>query len=430
VIPTRNLETVMLYTSRSYTMRLDATVTVGTLAQFLSQQEAYINANTLEIARPVDTSSRLHDLDLHPGDRIAIFSQPATPQRPPTRVRPGDKMLVFSRGDYQISSYGKHGILVGKPDSAHHTMPDVDIRNFIIPDMLEYVSRGCLWLNFDDVQKVWYATRLGDTRIMIDEFEIGSEKIALTADCLMQFYRGQDNPRAAEPIGAMRIQVRNIESEKELVSVKEGNYPVRVHVGTERSGQMLNASENIPLGQIVTSLAIFNKVQMTETMQVYLMRLVAPNTSLNDLRMLDDEFLYVSLRLDYANNLLILRDSHEKHVFELQAGRDDETRILGSRGVLDNTKTDLDVDLFDAVATHTSGRKALLPLRQGYIDYRAGESAWYLRLAESARIPMFVNNVRVSTNPTRLLSGDVLTIGRSVADYFVRLEIELTSKSG
>ena len=28
------------------------------------------------------------------------------------------------------------------------------------------------------------------------------------------------------------------------------------------------------------------------------------------------------------------------------------------------------------------------------------------------------------------IAGDVLTIGRSVADYFVRLEIELTSKSG
>jgi hypothetical protein len=428
VIPTRNLETVMVYTSRSYSMRLDPTVMVGTLAQFLSQQEAYINASTLEIARPVDTASRLHDLDVQPGDRIVIFSQPATPQRPPTRVRPGDKMLVFSRGDYQISSYGKHGILVGKPDAKHQTMPDVDIRNFIIPDMLDDVSRGCLWLNFDDVQKIWYATRLGETRIFIDEFEIGSERITLANECLMRFYRQNDNPRLTEPLGTMRIQIRDIESEKELVSAKEGNYPARVHVGTERIGQLLNASENIPIGQIVTSLAIYNQVPMTETMQVYLLRLVAPNTTLNDLRMLDEEFLYVSLRLDYANNLLILRDSHNQHTFELQAGRDDETRILGSRGLLDNTKTDLAVDLFDAVATHTSGRKALLPLRQGYIDYRAGESAWYIRLAESARIPMFVNNVRISTNPTRLLSGDVLTIGRSVSDYFVRLEVELTSK--
>jgi hypothetical protein len=307
-------------------------------------------------------------------------------------------------------------------------MPDVDIRNFVIPDLLEYVSRGCLWLNFDDVQKVWYATRLGETRIVIDEFEIGAEKIAIPNDCVMRFYRRQDNPRLTEPIGMMRIQVRDIESEKELVSVKEGNYPVRVHVGTERLGQMLNASENIPIGQIVTSLAIYTQVPMTETMQVYLLRLIAPATSLNDLRMLDEEFLYVSLRLDYANNMLILRDSHDKHIFELQVGRDDEIRILGSRGVLDNTKTDLAVDLFDAVATHTSGRKALLPLRQGYLDYRAGESAWYIRLAESARIPMFVNNVRISTNPTRLLSGDVLTIGRSVSDYFVRLEVELTSR--
>ncbi|MDQ7033758.1 MAG: hypothetical protein Q9P01_02660, partial [Anaerolineae bacterium] len=304
MIPSRNLETVMVYTSRSYTIRLDATVAVGTLAQFLSQQEAYINASTLEIARPIDTASRLHDLDLQLGDRIAIFSQPATPQRPPTRVRPGDKMLIFSRADYQVSSYGKHGILVGKPDANHNAMPDVDIRNFINPDLLDYVSRGCLWLNFDDSQKIWYATRLGETRIMIDEFEIGSEKIALTADCLMRFYRQQDNPRHTEAIGTMRVQIRAIESEKELVSVKEGNYPVRVHVGTERSGQMLNASENIPIGQIVTSLAIYNQVQMTETMQTYLMRLVAPNTTINDLRMLDDEFLYVSLRLGYANNLL------------------------------------------------------------------------------------------------------------------------------
>lgn len=428
MISSRNLETVMVYTSQSYTMRLDPIVTVGTLAQFLSQQETYINASTLEIARPVDITSRLHDVDLHTGDRIAIFSQPATPQKPPTRILPGDKMLVFSRGDYEVSSYGKHGILVGKPDTARQTMPDVDVRNFIMPEMLEYVARGCLWLNFDSAQKTWYATRLGDTRIMIDEFELGAEKITLTADCLMKFYRKQDNPRKSNPIGAMRVQIRDVDSEKELVNIQEGNYPLRVHLGTERSGQMLNASENIPIGQIVTSLAMFNEVPLTDTMKVYLMRLVAPNVTLNDLRLLDDEFLYVALRSGYANNMLILRDSHQQHTFELKAGRDDETRIMGSRGVFNTTESDLVVDLFDAVATHTAGRKAVLPLRQGYIDYRAGESAWYVRLAESARIPMFVNNVRISTNPVRLTSGDVLTIGRSISDYFVRLEVELTSR--
>jgi hypothetical protein len=96
--------------------------------------------------------------------------------------------------------------------------------------------------------------------------------------------------------------------------------------------------------------------------------------------------------------------------------------------VLDDPGVLLDVDLYDAVNTHSPGRQALLPLRQGYIDYRAGENMWYVRLAEDARISMFVNNVRTTSLPTRLLAGDVLTIGRSMTDYYVRLEVDMTSE--
>jgi hypothetical protein len=53
---------------------------------------------------------------------------------------------------------------------------------------------------------------------------------------------------------------------------------------------------------------------------------------------------------------------------------------------------------------------------------------WYVRLAEDARISMFVNNVRTTSLPTRLLAGDVLTIGRSMTDYYVRLEVDMTSE--
>jgi len=427
--PSMYLAAVMVHTSRTYTLRVGDQVEIGTLAQYLSQQEAYVSAGTLEIARAVETSARLHDLDLRPGDRLVIFSQPATPLRPPDSIRPGDKTLTFSRGDYVLRSYGKRGLLVGKPDTNnYHALPDVDIRNFIVPGMLEYVSRGCLWLTFDSAQQIWYATRMGETRILIDEFELGSDKIALPESCTLNFYRSFDNPRDSDPIGNMHIEIQDVREASDIVSLPEGHYPVRVQIGTERGLQTLRASQNVPIGQIVTSLALYNHVALTETMRVYLMRLLPPATLVQNLRLMDDEFFYVGLRLGFANNLLVLRDSHGQHIHEVESSHDDQTFMIGSSGLTAFPSIGLDIDLAEAVGTHRPGKEAAISMRQGYIDYRTSESSWYIRQTEDTRVPMFINNIRVGMAPTRILSGDVLTIGPGMNDYYVRLEIEITSR--
>lgn len=427
--PSRHLAAVMVHTSRTYTLRIGDRVEIGTLAQYLSQQEAYVRAGTLELARPIETSARLHDLDLRPGDRLVIFSQPATPLRQPDGIRPGDKTLTFSRGDYVLRSYGKRALLVGKPDAhSYHAMPDVDIRNFIVPGMLDFVSRGCLWLTFDSTQQVWYATKMGETRIMIDEFELGADKIALPESCELRFYRSFDDPRSTDSIGSMQITIRDVRSIPDLVTLPEGHYPVRIQVGTERALQRLYASPNVPIGQIITSLSLYNHLSLTENMRVYLMRLLAPAALVQDLRLDEEEFLYVGLRLGFANNLLVLHDSHGQHHYELESSYEDQTMIVGSRGLHNFIPMGLDIDLADAIETHRSGKQSLVAARQAYIEYRANESAWYIRQTEESRVSMFVNNVRISSIPTRLLAGDVLTIGPSMTDYYVRLEVEITSR--
>ncbi len=45
-------------------------------------------------------------------------------------------------------------------------------------------------------------------------------------------------------------------------------------------------------------------------------------------------------------------------------------------------------------------------------------------------MPIFVNNTRITGNALVMLtSGDVLSFGPSVNDYYVRLEVEITAKA-
>src|SRR3712207_3066876 len=87
------LSTVVVNASRRYDVTLSEQVTVGGIARYLSQHEAYVDATTLEIARPVLPAQRLQDLDIQVGDRLLIFTQPPSLADLPAALTPGDKTL-------------------------------------------------------------------------------------------------------------------------------------------------------------------------------------------------------------------------------------------------------------------------------------------------------------------------------------------------
>lgn len=418
----------------SYQLELDGAALVGALARYLAQYEAYLTAATLELARPLEHGQRLGDLDWQPGDRLLIFPQPATPQRLPARLRPGDKVLKLSRGDFEVSSRGKKGLLVGKPDLASQTLPDVDMRYFVAPQMLPFVSRGCLWLSFDEQRRIWYASKLGETRVMLDEYELGTERIALESSRVLRFYRPSDDPRhpASEAIGELRIDLEEVRAGTDSVPLREGGLPMRVHLGVERSTHTLRAASLLPVGEVVTRLALYFQSELSEHARAYLLRLLPPDQPLETMIIPPEGFLYAARSLRYAQTQLLLRDAHGGRIFALHAGAEDDARLIGCREEARIVDTALDVDLFEALApAWRYDRRAMTLLRHAArLVFKADEDAWYIRLDEDARLPLFVNNDRASSATLkRLLTGDVLSFGPSPSEYYARLEVEIAMES-
>ncbi len=428
------LSTTIVHSGHYYTLQLSEQVTVGETAQYLSQYESHLAVSTLEIARPVQISHRLQDIDIQTGDRLIVFIQPAKHAELPASLRPGDKTLKFSLGDSEISSRGKKGVLVGKPDESEQVMPDIDLRYFIPPEHLEFISRGCLWLNFDEADKTWYVSRMGQTRVMIDEFELGADKIPLNDDQWLRFYRGTDDPRqsANRPIGELRLTVEEVQSHDGIINFEPGNQRLNVQVGSERESQTLNVSENLRIGQVATSLALYNDIPLTPEARLFLARLLPPDAKIQTLKLGKDEFLYTALNPRYARNLLLLRDIHDhSRVYTLPAGMENAEKFIGCRAHSDATGLSPDVDLYGAIVGqgHDPSLFSAVSRYQGRILYRAAENTWWLGLAEQARMPIFVNNTRVTGSALIMLtSGDVLSFGPSVNDYYVRLEVEITAK--
>lgn len=430
------LSTVLVPASQGYEISVNDQVTVGTIARYLTQQEAFVDANTLELARPVAPHQRLQDIDLRAGDRLLVFQQPAQMVDLPAPLNPGDKTLTFALGDFEVSSRGKKSLIIGKPDENRQVTPDIDLRSFLSPKALDYISRQCLRLDFDEPRQAWLATKIGVTRLFIDEFELTDQPIVLDGDRWLRFYRASDDPMrpASRPIGTFRIQVREIGNDLDLASVPPGPRRIRLRVGSERDAQTLNASEHLTLDRVVSGLATYNDIRLGPEHRLYLVRLLSPEVALNTLNLSQtaDDFLYTARSTYFAQNLLVLHDLHDrKRVYALQGTLEGEEKLIGRRveaGVMDAS---LDIDLYDAIRANDTDARALdnIERRQAWIDYRPSENTWWIRLEEHSQVPIFINNTRLGGSaPAPLTSGDVLTFGPAIDNYYTRLEVEITSK--
>jgi hypothetical protein len=118
-------------------------------------------------------------------------------------------------------------------------------------------------------------------------------------------------------------------------------------------------------------------------------------------------------------------------MYTLVAGSTDDEKRIGCRAQASPEDTALDVDLYDAVLQHARNPVLVKTLahRQARLLYRAAENSWWLQVDEPGGLTLFVNNLRAMNGvPLRLSTGDVLSIGPTVNEYYVRLEVELTAK--
>jgi hypothetical protein len=430
---TMRLTAVVINTARRYTLSLSEREPVGGVAAYFSQHEDAIDARTLELARPLALGQRLADIDIQSGDRLLVFSKAPDNTEMPPPLNPGDKVLNFAAGDMVLSSRGKKRLVLGKPDESAQMVPDIDLRNFVSPRYINFVSRESLKLDFDDARKTWYAVRTGRTRVMIDELELGTDRIALNNNFVMRLFKGSDMPGAVgvTPIGEIRVGVETVESRGDIVYLATGGYPLTVQAGIEKDTLRINASANLTFDKISEGLLKHYGMALTAETRVYLTRLLAPSTRLSELQMSNDEFLYVARRTVFTQNVLVLRNTLDRtQAFELAGGQDQSEKLIGRRSQADAEDPELDVDLYKVIANDGTDRYRKISRRQARVYYRPAENTWWLKLEERTSVPVFLNNTRViAGTPISLTSGDVLSVGPGVDDFYARLEVEIMSKS-
>lgn len=418
------LSAVMVHSSHHYQTQIQPQITVREVARYLSQYESHIEARTLEVLRPVQPHQRLQELDMRGGDRLIIFSQPTKNADLPLPLRAGDKIVKFRAGDFEAQSRGKRALLVGKPDE--DLIPDIDLRYFVPLRALDWIAPSCLRLNFDEYSRTWYIVRVGETRVKVDELELGSDRVALNREQGLRFYAPN-----GEMIGQVRVLVETVQSREDALQLPPGNETVMIGVGLEKDSQTLRASDNIRMGQVATSLALHNRAPFVADLRLYVARLAAPNRTVGEMRLGQGEFLYTALNLRYARNVLLLRDVHQPdQVYIVVAGREDEEKFVGCRAQRDSQNPSLDVDLYESLMTQDMRLFQEASPYLGRILYRAAEQTWWIRPEERAPLPLFVNNSRmVSGAAVQLTAGDVLSFGTSVTHYYARLAVEVSARS-
>jgi hypothetical protein len=418
---------------QSYTLNLADTMKVGRLARYLSQQEGYIESSTLEIARPLGISQRLQDVDIQAGDRLLIFAVKPAPAELSAPLSPGDKIMNFRVGDVVISSRGKKNLVLGKPDSEKDV--DIDLRNFISPKQLSFISRDTMRVDFDDRSKSWYAARTGRTRITLNDFELGADRIPLGDETTLRFYRANEDPKnsAFRPISEIQMTTETVQSREDIIYLETGEKVVNIQVGVEKDSAALNISENVPFGQVASNLAAYLGAAVGAEYQLCLMRLIPPGTALGGIALGNDEFFYTARTQSFALNTLILSDIHSKdRSYQLVAGPEDDIKLIGRRSEAAIEDPELDLDLYEVVIAHTGNANAFknISRRQLRVFYIAAENTWWAQAEERASVPVFVNNTRATSNtPIQLTSGDVISVGSTVENYVARLEVEITAKA-
>ncbi|MEM6281903.1 MAG: hypothetical protein AAF787_06900 [Chloroflexota bacterium] len=417
------------YSSRQMQTSLSRRLTVGDVAAYLSQVEDRVSASTLEVAHPVQPDQTLDALNLHGGDRVVVFMQPPRPATLPATARPGDHTLTLRSGTTEFHSRGKRKLLVGRPDDVQGVIPDVDLREVVPPEHIDYVSRSALWLIYEG--ETWYVARTGQNQVMVNEYSVGEQRFPVSHGQRISIYRGSDNIAQSRPLVEFAVTVRTVAKDNSpQPTIEYGQERVSLRMGSEHTELNLRASGNITVEQLLAGIVEHSgHPQLLQQAQAYHMRLVAPAQRLPALDLQTDDFLYAPLHTQLTRSTLKLRDVHGHHIFDISAAGQDEEKRIGTRLQPNEFLNTIDIDLYDAFAA-TGNAPYVHRIRSPFllrVNYHADEGIWWGRIAERSQIPVYLNTERLTSRAMPLTPGDVLTLGSNTSDYFARLEADVTN---
>lgn len=295
---TVRLSTALVQSSRQYPLHTHPQASILDALHFLSGQEPRLSATTLEYVQPVQFGQQIQEIDLQAGDRLLIFLQAAHTVELPPLLKPGDRTLRIYSAGREIRSTGKRSLLLGWQDTGQQTTPDIDLGQFIARDRLPLIAPQAVWFNFDERAQVWYASRVGHTRVLLDELELGTAQVALSAAHRLRLYARGNGPGSisSQLLGELHVQVETVGSAAQQgPQLPPGSFGLPVRTGLERESQLINASENITFGQIARSLAQYNGLSIGPASKTCLARLLSPQSEVGSFDLSSGAFLYAPL---------------------------------------------------------------------------------------------------------------------------------------
>lgn len=431
---TRRLAVTFSAAIRAYHPRLDPAVTVRQLADYLAQLEAQMagmaTGVTLEWARPLNPSQRLNDLDWLGSDRLLIVTTPAQGGDLERAPRPGEQVVKFAAGEFHAQSQGKRDLVIGKRDDSVGSVPDVDLTAVLPAPTLPFVSRRCVQLHYEPDSRLWMAQRAGQTRVLIDEYELDTTPVPLRPAQWLRFYRATDEPGlVAQPLGTLLVTVETAQPVARVAPPPAGHYALTLAAGDENGDLFLNTSDNLLLDEVVTALARQQRIDLTTPLQIYRLRLLMPGSQLADLDLRAEDWLYAGVNTRYASSVLRLRDVlHPELRYVLVGGHADSSKTLGCRLRVQGGGILPDIDLYDSFVAQLGGLPQLARSTLVQVIYRAEDQTWWAHTDPTPALPVYVNNLRLTSTPMQLTSGDVMTLGANIQRFYTRLEIDISDR--
>ena len=418
---TRQLPTTIITTSYAYTARLHRSVTVGALAQYVSQLEANVNAGTLEIARALPLDMRVQAINMQAGDRLLIANDPIKTSNLALPPRAGEQFVRIEAGAMDVRLRGKRNITVGWSDKNHLAVPDVDLRGLVTPETLPYLAQDCLRIKLE--KDTWYAQRMGDTRIMIDELDLMTLPVPLNPNQRVRLYSSEHSRGRAYPLVEFNLSLETIDAQEAVAPLPSGDMLVSVQPGIEGQTRFLNASERLTLRQIIAALAQYDSLALSNA-SVYIAHVLPLDTALHQI-VNEDAFLHVPLETRYARRVLQLQDIyHSGQVYNIRSGRSDTRMNLGWRTVAEANTSQLDLDLYPSLNMPPSYYPNASEVK-AYLNYSAFAETWSINAEDTGQVGVFINNMQVGHLPIRVATGDVISFGSNVANPFVRLKADI-----
>lgn len=412
---TRQLATSIVTTSYGYVARLHRDTTVGMLASYLSQLENAVSASSMELAQTIPLDMRVQEINLQAGNRLLIANDPIKVSELPVSLASETAGFRIIGNEIALSVPRKTPITFGWTDKPGVQSPDIDLRRFVSPDVLAYISQSCMTLSYQNQQ--WFIQRTGETGIVVDELELTLAPLPLNQTQVIQLFL----PGNPYPVSSFRIEQESLSANKGEVHLQTGATAVMIQPGVEEPTQFLRASGRLTLRQIVAGLAQHHALSLAGA-SVYVARPLPIQMPLHELDT-SNSFLHVTLDMKHARRVLMIKDAYHTNLsYPLRGGRSDKRISLGWRQVgLQNSS--LDIDLTASLLDTVNGLYSTSAVK-AQVSYMAFSGMWTIRKIDN-QIDIYLEDKQVGDLPIRISIGDRLTFTKKSGDVLASLSTDI-----